>query len=119
MNVIQFMALVESYYGKYERKAQKDIVQQYLIEKYSPDREALEALYKRLLLEYSGKFRYAPVIAILEGIRRQLNVEVDGWWIVDVKLLPRVEKLSNEEISEGLLRVLKNLVQKKEGWKDD
>jgi len=119
MNIIQFMALVESYYGKYERKGQKDIVQQYLIEKYSPDREALDALYKRLLLEYSGKYRYAPDIAILEGIRRQLNTETDGWRLGDVKLLPPGDRRTPKEMSEGLLQVLEGLVQRKEGWKHD
>lgn len=119
MNVIQFMALVENYYGKYERPAQKDIVRQYLIEKYGMrqiDSEELDALYKRLLLEYSGKFRYAPDIAILEGIRRQLNVEVNGWRIGDVKLLPPGDRRTPKEMSEGLQEVLEGLVRKKEGW---
>ena len=113
MNVIQFMTLVESYYGKYERKGQKDIVEQYLIEKYSPDREALEALYKRLLLEYSGKYRYAPDIAILEGIRRQLNVEVNGWRIGNIKLLPPEGCMSNENIATELRKILEKLATSK------
>ena len=117
MNILQFMALIENYYGKYERSAQKDIVRQYLIEKYGMrqiDKKELDALYKRLLLEYSGKFRYAPDIAILEGVRRQLNGEVDGWSIGDVKLLPPGGRLSNEEMVEGLREVLEKLVQKRE-----
>ncbi len=113
------MALVESYYGKYERVAQKDIVRQYLVEKYAPECKALEALYKRLLLEYSGKYRYAPDIAILEGIRRQLNVEVDGWRIGDVKLLPPEGRRTPKEMSEGLQEVLEGLVQKREERKDE
>lgn len=112
MNVIQFMALVESYYGKYERSAQKDIVRQYLAEKYIKawtTSKELDVLYKRLLLEYSGKYRYAPDIAILEGIRRQLNVEVDGWRIEDVKLLPPEGCMSNENIAAELREILKKL----------
>ncbi len=110
MNVIQFLDLVEGYYGKYERTAQKNIIRQYLVEKYAPGCEQLDALYKRLLLEYSGQFRYAPDIAILEGIRRQLNTEVDGWRIGDVKLLPPGGRRTPKEMSEGLQEVLEGLV---------
>ena len=118
MNVHPFLDLVESYYGKYERAAQKGIVRQYLILKYGTDSDDLDALYKRLLLEYSGKYRYAPDIAILEGIRRQLNVEIDGWRIGDIKLLPPGDRRTPKEMSEGLLQVLEGLVQRKEGWKE-
>jgi len=111
------MALIENYYGKYERSAQKDIVRQYLIEKYGMrqiDKKELDALYKRLLLEYSGKYRFAPDIAILEGIRRQLNGEVDSWRIGDVKLLPPGDRRTPREMSEGLREVLEGLVAAKQ-----
>ena len=112
MNILQFMALVESYYGKYDRPAQKDIVQQYLILKYGTESKELDVLYKRTLLEYSGKFRYAPDIAILEGIRLQMNAEVDGWRIGDVKLLPPGDRRTPQEMAEGLREILEKLVGK-------
>ena len=121
MNVMQFMALIEGYYGKYDRPAQKDIVRQYLIEKYSDavvtkhgGGKELDVLYKRTLLEYSGKFRYAPDIAILEGIRRQVNAETDGWRIGDVKLLPPGDRRTPQEMAVGLQEILEKLTQKKE-----
>ena len=112
MNVLQFMALVESYYGKYDRLPQKDIVRQYLIEKYGVESKMLDALYKRVLLEYSGKFRYAPDIAILEGIRRQLNAETDGWRIGEMKLLPPGDRRTPQEMAAGLQEILEKLTGK-------
>ena len=121
MNVLQFVALIESYYGKYERPAQKDIVQQYLLEKYGEygegiygESKELDVLYKRTLLEYSGKFRYAPDIAILEDIRRQVNAETDGWRIDGVKLLPPGDRRTPQEMAIGLQEILEKLTQKKE-----
>ena len=105
MNVLQFMALIEGYYGKYDRPAQKDIVRQYLSLKYGTESKELDMRYKRTLLEYSGKFRYAPDIAILEGIRRQLNAETDGWRIGDVKLLPPGDRRTPQEMAVGLQEV--------------
>lgn len=113
MNILQFMALVESYYGKYDRPAQKDIVRQYLILKYGTESKELDVLYKRTLLEYSGKFRYAPDIAILEGIRRQLNAETDGWRIGDVKLLPPGDRRTPQEMAVGLQEILEKLTEKR------
>ena len=121
MNVMQFMALIEGYYGKYDRPAQKDIVQQYLLEKYGEygegiygESKELDVLYKRTLLEYSGKFRYAPDIAILEDIRRQLNAETDGWRIDGLKLLPPGDRRTPQEMAVGLQEILEKLTKKKE-----
>ena len=105
MNILQFMALIEGYYGKYERPAQKDIVRQYLILKYGDESKELDVLYKRTLLEYSGKFRYAPDIAILEDIRRQVNAETDGWRIDGVKLLSPGDRRTPQEMAVGLQEV--------------
>ena len=113
MNVLQFMALIEGYYGKYDRPAQKDIVRQYLILKYGTESKELDVLYKRTLLEYSGKFRYAPDIAILEGIRRQVNAETDGWRIDGVKLLPPGDRRTPQEMAVGLQEILEKLTQKR------
>jgi len=114
MNVMQLMALIEGYYGKYDRPAQKDIVRQYLILKYGTESKELDVLYKRTLLEYSGKFRYAPDIAILEGIRRQLNAETDGWRIGDVKLLPPGDRRTPQEMAAWMREILEKLTGKKE-----
>lgn len=113
MNVLQFMALIESYYGKYERSAQKDIVRQYLILKYGTESKELDVLSNRILLEYSGKFRYAPDIAILEDIRRQLNAETDGWRVEGLKLLPPGDRRTPQEMAVGLQEILEKLTKKR------
>ena len=113
MNVLQFMALIENYYGKYEREGKKDIVRQYLILKYGTESKELDVLYKRTLLEYSGKFRYAPDIAILEGVRRQLNAETDGWRIDGLKLLPPGDRRTPQEMAIGLQEILEKLAGKR------
>lgn len=72
----QFLQLLEAYYGKYARPAQKAAVYQYLAQLAE---SCLPTLYRRLLLEYSGQFHFTPDVAILEGTRRKIDAEPNGW----------------------------------------
>ncbi len=79
----QFMQAVEAYYGRYERPAQRDMVLQYIGRFSELD---LAALYGRLLLDFSGKFRFAPDVAVIEETKRGLDK--DGWPKSEVKRIP-------------------------------
>jgi len=76
MTADNFLAYVEGYYGRYPRPAQRKTVAAYLA-RYT-ERE-LGVLSRRLILEYSGQFRFTPDVAVLEDVARKINAETDGW----------------------------------------
>jgi len=100
----QFIQLVEAYYGRYERPAQRATVQQYL-ERFPES--CCPTLYKRLILEYSGQYRFTPDVAILEDIKRKIDAEPTGWLRTDAKQIPEsTEGWASAEERTGFLRSL-------------
>lgn len=72
MTASKFLKMIEAYYGKYERLTVKETVFDYL----GQFREAeLEILYQRLILDYSGQYKFTPDVAVLEDVKKRINEE--------------------------------------------
>lgn len=74
MTVDGFVSYIEGYYGRYQRPAQKQTVAAYLA-RFNDYQ--LSALSRRLIMDYTGQYRFTPDVAILEGIARKIDAE--GW----------------------------------------
>jgi len=70
MTASAFVHGVEDYYGPYPRPAVRTIVLEYLIA-FRP--EELDELFKYVILNYSGQYRYTPDVAILEVAKKAIN----------------------------------------------
>lgn len=74
MNAKQFVIEVEAYYGKYDRPSVKAAVLG-----YAEGIGDLQGLYDRLVLEFSGEYRYVPDVAVIQRVARVRRTEdVDG-----------------------------------------
>ncbi len=99
MKVAKLIQMIEEYYGKYERSTVRKIVYAYLTH-YSE--KHLDQIYQRLILAYSGQYKFTPDVAILKNIID--NIEETEWLSLDKKiLLPgEINEKQHEEI-EGIL----------------
>ena len=117
MTHISFIKQIIKYYGDYERRGIQEYVWDYIQEFSERD---LDVLFNRLLLEYSGQFRYVPDIEILERKKREINVEednkVNGQLIGDRKKKtfapPLIEERPNKEQREAAQQMLHGLAEK-------
>jgi hypothetical protein len=73
MNCDEFIRNVEGYYGRYELPLRRALVQTY-IKDYNE--EELSKIFDRLTLTYSGQFRFAPDIAIIDKAVQDINEEL-------------------------------------------
>lgn len=110
MTGIQFLQGIESYYGRYERPAQKATVLQYLNRFTDPD---LAALYEQLILTFSGKFRFAPDVAVIEEVKCGMDKDM-AWPQQETKRLPESTEpfMPFEEASSKLKELLVRLANK-------
>ena len=75
MTAEYFVATLVEYYGEYRPIAHK-VVLEYAKKQYTE--EELDILLRRVILEYSGQYKYPPDVAILEGIKVVINGETYG-----------------------------------------
>jgi len=116
MTAHECLKMIESYYGRYERRTVKETVFDYLGQFRDPE---LEILYQRLILDYSGQYKFTPDVAVLEDIKKRINEEqrnkVDGNLIgtdrrrLGIARLP--QSISEEERQSGL-QILRGRLQK-------
>ena len=116
MKAEEFIKNVEGYYGKYELPLRRALVQTY-IKDFNEDELAI--VFDRLTLTYSGQFRFAPDIAIIDKAVQEINEElrnkVGGDKLMigyrsSPKTLP--EPLPSEEERETLGAMLSDFVEK-------
>lgn len=99
MTLQQFLTECQNYYGKYRAGALAHV--QHYLSQYR-DYE-FDALWKRVLLDYSGRWNYPPDIAILEEAARVLDKDSPGYsraaWLPgkQVKQLPDTTDGEREE----------------------
>ena len=116
MTTRECLKMIESYYGRYERAVVKETVVDYLGQFRETE---LEILYQRLILDYSGQYKYTPDVAILEDIKKQINEEqrnkVEGILIGTDRERPRTPKLPepiSEEERQSAGQILRGLLKK-------
>jgi len=116
MTTRECLKMIESYYGRYERAVVKETVVDYLGQFRETE---LEILYQRLILDYSGQYKYTPDVAILEDIKKQINEEqrnkVESILIGTDRQRPRTPKLPepiSEEERQSAGQILRGLLKK-------
>ena len=112
MTTDKFVTMVEEYYGKYERPAVRKIVTRYLSKL---GESFLDRLYQKLVLEYSGQYRYTPDVAILERYKKEVWREMDN----GVPHVKRLEGQRDEAQQEEVAEMLHGLVEKLGGAVDE
>jgi hypothetical protein len=95
MTVGEFIGQAQGYYGKYRPGALAHI-QHYLVQYRDYQ---LDALWRRVLLDYSGRWNYPPDIAVLEEAARNLDKDSPGY--SELAWKPRRTALELPEVTEG------------------
>ncbi len=75
MTVAEFVSQAQGYYGRYRPGALAH-VSHYLAQYRDYE---LDALWKRVLLDYSGRWNYPPDIAVIEEAARTLDHDSPGY----------------------------------------
>ena len=109
-----FVAYVEGYYGRYQRPAQKQTVVAYLSRFGEQD---LSLISRRLILDYSGQFRFTPDVAILEGIARKLDAECA--WEVPLKIAGPMEPDDGGKAAAEFDSLVDRLTKTKLEWRKE
>ena len=105
MTVTEFIKQAQAYYGDYRPGALAH-VQGYL-QRYKGYQ--LDALWRQVLVDYSGRWNYPPDIAILEEAARILDKNSPGYsekaWLPDAgqKQLPEPLDDTDRDVVTGIL----------------
>lgn len=73
MNADAFVKNIEGYYGKYEMPLRRAMVLEY-IGRYEPGE--IDKIFDRVVRTYSGQYRFAPDIAVIEKAVEEYNEEM-------------------------------------------
>ena len=73
MNTEAFVKNIEGYYGKYEMPLRRAMVLEYMAQ-YEP--AEVDKIFDRVIRTYSGQFRFAPDIAVIEKAIAEYNEEM-------------------------------------------
>jgi hypothetical protein len=73
MNAEAFVKNIEGYYGKYEMPLRRAMVLEYMAQ-YEP--AEVDKIFDRVIRTYSGQFRFAPDIAVIEKAIAEYNEEM-------------------------------------------
>jgi hypothetical protein len=73
MNADVFVKNIEGYYGKYEMPLRRAMVLEYL-GRYEPGE--IDKIFDRVVRTYSGQYRFAPDIAVIEKAVEEYNEEM-------------------------------------------
>jgi len=100
MTIPEFIGQAQGYYGRYRAGALAH-VQHYLAQYRDYE---LDALWRRVLLDYSGRWGYPPDIAIIEEAARVLDRDSPGYsrlaWRPEAEPLALPET-TDEDRAEG------------------
>jgi hypothetical protein len=111
MTVDKFVTMVEEYYGKYERPAVRKIVTRYLAKL---GENFLDRLYQKLVLGYSGQYRYTPDVAILDKYKREVWRDMEN----STPHIKQLEGKPDAEQQEEVAQMLHGLTEKLRGATD-
>ena len=68
-----FVATIEGYYGKYDMPLRRAMVLQYMVQY---NQEEIDKIFDRVVRTYSGQYRFAPDIAVIEKAVQDYNEEM-------------------------------------------
>lgn len=69
----KFVATIEGYYGKYDMPLRRAMVLQYMGQY---NQEEIDKIFDRVVRTYSGQYRFAPDIAVIEKAVQDYNEEM-------------------------------------------